>query len=93
MPRRREKTRRLWLNVKQSGVKTTRTKFIKRLIESIEDGTYRLPKSWKVTLLWRNREDARMRSGPWEQEMARSAESSMGWDAAVLVYLKRMLRK
>jgi hypothetical protein len=92
MPRKKQKPRRLWLNVKQKGVKTTKRKFIQRLLRSIEDGTYRLPKKWKVTLLWRNKEDGRMKSGPWQEEMEDSAESSPGWDFAVTTYLKRMLR-
>lgn len=92
MPRKKEKTRRLWLNVKQKGIRVSRQKFIKRLIKSIEDGTYRLPKKWKVTLLWRNKEDTPMRSGPWQEEMEQSAESSPGWDFAVLSWLKRKLR-
>jgi len=90
VPRKKEKTRRLWLNVKQKGVKVTRRKFIERLLKSIEDGTYRLPKKWKVTLLWRNKENAPMRSGPWKEEMEQSAESSPGWDIAVSTYLRRM---
>ena len=85
---RKEKLRRLWLNVKQEGVKVSRNQFIKRLLKSIDDGTYKLPKTWKVTLLWRNKEDAPMREGPWEEEMKRSAESSEGWDLAVASYLK-----
>lgn len=92
MPRKKEKTRRLWLNVKQKGVKVSRRKFIKRLLKSIEDGTYRLPRQWKVTLLWRNKESGRMRSGPWQEEMEQSAESSPGWDFAVTTWLKRKLR-
>jgi len=92
MPRKKERTRRLWLNVKQKGVKVTRRKFILRLIQSIEDGTYRLPKNWHVTLFWRNKEEAPMRSGSWQEEMEASAESSPGWDIAVLTYLRRKLR-
>lgn len=92
MARKKEKTRRLWLNVKQTGVKVTRRKFIQRLIKSIEDGTYRLPKNWKVTLLWRNSESGRMRSGEWQEEMQASSESSPGWDFAVTTWLKRKLR-
>jgi len=92
MPRNKDKTRRLWLNVKQKGVRVSRSKFIKRLLKSIDDGTYRLPKTWKVTLLWRNKEDAPMRSGPWQEEMEQSAESSPGWDFAVTTWLKRKLR-
>jgi len=92
MPRKKEKTRRLWLNVKQKGVKITRRKFIQRLLQSINDGTYRLPKKWKITLLWKNNEDARWRSGPWQEEMEASAENSPGWDFAVETWLKRKLR-
>lgn len=92
MPRRKEKTRRLWLNVKQKGVKVSKNKFIKRLMQSIDDGTYRLPKQWKVTLLWKNKEDAAWRSGLWEEEMQASAESSPGWNIAVSTYLRRKMR-
>ena len=92
MPRKKEKTRRLWLNVKQSGAKVKRNAFIKRLIRSIEDGTYRLPDKWRVTLLLRNRESAEMNEGDWQKEMEKSAASSEGWDLAVLSYLKGKLR-
>lgn len=94
MPRKKEKKRRLWLNVTQKGVKVTKRKFIKRLLRSIEDGTYRLPKKWKVKILWKNKEDApwRGRDSDWQTEMENSAESSPGWDIAVTTYLKRKLR-
>lgn len=92
MPRKKQKTRRLWLNVTQKGVNVSRRKFVQRLIDSIEDGTYKLPKEWKVVLHWRNRENARMKRGEWQEEMEQSAQSSPGWDIAVLTYLRRKLR-
>jgi len=91
MPRRKEKTRRLWLNVTQKGVKVTRREFIKRLLRSIDDGTYQLPPEWKVTLHWRNTKHGKMKRGPWEQEMRDSRQSSPGWDYAVATYLRRKL--
>jgi len=93
MPRKKEKKRRLWLNVTQTGVKSvTRNGFIKRLIRSIEDGTYKLPDKWNVKLHWRNKEHAKMNSGEWQEEMTDSAASSEGWNLAVLSYLKGKLR-
>lgn len=87
----KSRIRRLWLNITQTGVNVTKREFIERLIQSINDGTYVLPREWQVTLHWRNKETAPMRSGPWQEEMEASAESSEGWDSAVLAYLRRKL--
>lgn len=85
--------RRLWLNVRAHGVKgITREQFIKRLIQSISDGSYVIPSSWKVTLEWRNTKRGEMKEGSWTHEMRQSAKSSDGWDIAVAEYLRRKLR-
>lgn len=86
------KDRRLWLNIKAENVTVSKSEFITALMESIEDGTYQLPSGWKVTLEWRNKENAPMRSGPWTQELKKSAKSSDGFDTAVTSWLKRKLR-
>lgn len=92
MARKKERKRRLWLNITQKGVKgITRREFIKRLLRSISDGTYELPEAWKVTLHWRNTVQGRMKRGPWTKEMRQSAKSSPGWDIAVGMYLRRKL--
>jgi hypothetical protein len=86
------KDRRLWLNVKAEGVTVSKQEFILALQESIRDGSYELPRGWKVTLEWKNKERAKMRSGPWTREIRKSAESSDGFDRAVTNWLKRKLR-
>jgi len=88
----RHKPRRLWLNVKAENVTVSKDDFVRVLMESIKDGTYQLPRGWKVTIEWRNKENARMKSGPWTREMKKSAKSSDGWDRAVTDWLKRKLR-
>lgn len=89
------KERRLWLNIKQSGVDVSREKFIQTLIDSIEEGEgeYRLPKGWNVWIEWRNKEAAPMRSDEWSEAMQESAESSDGWDKAVLAWLRSKQKK
>ena len=87
----KKKPRRLWLNVKAEGVTVSREEFILVLRESIEDGTYKLPRGWKVILEWKNKESAQMRSGPWGKELRKSAQSSDGFDRAVTDWLKRKL--
>lgn len=92
MPRRKEKTRRLWLNISWKNVKgVTHRQFIKRLLKSISDGTYALPPQWRVTLQWRNTLRGKMRKGEWQREMLDSAKSSPGWDIAVSMWLRRKL--
>jgi hypothetical protein len=88
----KNKTRRLWLNIKAEGVNVSKQEFVRALMESIADETYQLPAGWNVTLEWRNKETAPMRSGPWTAEMQKSAKSSDGFDKAVTDWLKRKLR-
>lgn len=88
----KKKPRRLWLNIKASNVSVSTSEFVRTLLASIEEGDYKLPRGWKVTLEWRNKEDAPMRSGPWTQEMSASAQSSDGFDKAVTDWLRRKLR-
>lgn len=88
MPR-KDKTRRLWLNVRwKIAHKPSRETILKRLLESVENGTYDLPKSYKVQLGWRNKELAAMKWGEWKSELTDSAGSSDGFDLAVISYLK-----
>lgn len=87
----KRKSRRLWLNIKASNVSVGREEFVTALMESIKDGTYKLPRGWKVVLEWRNKEDAPMRSGAWTVEMRKSAKSSDGFDKAVTDWLRRKL--
>jgi hypothetical protein len=88
----KKKTRRLWLNIKASGVTVSTREFVRALLASIEEGDYELPEGWDVTLEWRNKESVPMRSGPWQEELEQSAKSSDGFDKAVTDWLKRKLR-
>ena len=87
----KNKTRRLWLNIKAEGVTVSKQEFVRVLIESIREGDYKIPEGWNVTLEWRNKERGRNKSGPWTEEMAKSAESSDGFDKAVTDWLRRKL--
>lgn len=86
--RRKEKTRRLWLEIKVYAPGASKAEVRRTLIESIRNGSYSYPKTWKVGLLWRNSLRAPMRSGEFTREMKNSADSSSGFDQAVLDYLR-----
>lgn len=85
----KNKPRRLWLNVKASGVKVPVKQFIRTLRESIENETYKLPKGWNVWIEWRNREGVKPKAGEWKEELEESAEESDGFNKAVLDWLER----
>lgn len=87
----KNKPRRLWLNVVVGMVPVGRNQFVSTLINSIEEGTYELPPGWRVRLEWRNKEDKPMRGGEWKAELTKSRKSSDGFDKAVLAYLRRKL--
>lgn len=85
----RRKKRRLWLNVKYKvPVGVSKEKVLDTLIESIDNGNYTYPKSWKVILEWKNKEFAPMKKGEFQKEMLASQSSSDGWDSAVISYLE-----
>lgn len=93
MPRRkakkaRTKTRKLWLEIKFYAPNATSEEVRRRLIRSIQNGTYSYPKSWKVGMYWRNSFRAPMRSGEFKAEMRASRKSSPGFDKAVIAYLR-----
>lgn len=91
MPRR--KSRRLWLQIKfkvPAGVSPK--KIARTLLDSIERGDYKYPKSWSVAIAWKNSRFAEMKIGEFTAEMNASAESSRGWDAAVISYLENKLK-
>lgn len=94
MPRRNDtRRRRLWLlirvksrhgkplDVKREMVRDT-------LIDSINRGDYKYPDDWYVQIEWRNREFDPMKAGEFTDEMNKSSRSSIGWDEAVIKYLK-----
>jgi hypothetical protein len=92
------KPRKLWLEIRwhpsTPGTKETR---INVLINAIQyghrTGDYRLPRGYKVALGWRNKEFAAMKWGEFSREMEKSAQSSEGWDFAVLAYLESQLEE
>jgi len=84
----RNKTRRLWLNIKfkiPAGV--SRETVLRTLIDSVKRGEYTYPEEWKVALGWKNSLFAGMKWGEFTAEMKQSAKSSKGFDLAVLNYL------
>jgi hypothetical protein len=84
--------RRLWLGLEIISVPqgTPRLLIIETLKESIRRGDYSLPRGWQIDIRWRNSPKARMKQGPWTEEMTKSAASSSGFDSAVLSYLSEM---
>lgn len=87
MPKRR---RRLWIGLEVVSVPkgVTRGLLLDVLKESIRTGKYTLPDGWAVNLRWRNSERAQMKSGNWTDELTASADSSEGFNMAVLDYLE-----
>lgn len=66
----------------------SRARVLKTLRQSIINGDYKIPRTWRVYISWKNREDGDWKRGPWTREMRKSANSSEGWDYAVLKYLR-----
>lgn len=86
--RRKEKTRELWIEIKVYAPGASKAEVKRTLINSIRNGSYSYPKDWKIGLFWRNKFSAPMRSGEFTREMNKSADSSSGFDQAVLDYLR-----
>lgn len=83
------RTRKLWLKVFFDVPENVpRKKIIDTLIRSIHRGDYRYPRSWTVVVEWRNSATAEMRKGEWTSEMTASAQSSNGFDKAMIHYLE-----
>lgn len=93
MVRRRQKNRKLWLEVKfhAPGIQDqAHHNFVRdTLINSVRRGDYSYPRDWKVGIYWRNKANEPWRSGEFTREMRNSAAASLGWDLAVLEYLRR----
>jgi hypothetical protein len=94
MAKSRVRTRRLWINVRfKVPPSIPQDEIIDELIASVrrgrKTGDYSLPRGWRAILEWRNKQDAEMRRGSWETELEASAESSEGFDSAVIQYLER----
>lgn len=89
--RRMKKPRRLWIGLEIVSVPkgTTRGLILDVLRESIMSKQYDLPEGWQINLRWKNSERAEMKIGEWSEELADSADSSEGFNYAVLSYLER----
>ena len=90
--KRKKKGRQLWTKIRAripGGI--DRAAFWGTLRASINRGDYELPDDWDVTIQWRNRDDAPMRSADFSIAMQESAESSRGWDKAILSYVNRQI--
>jgi hypothetical protein len=87
------RVRKLWLNVRyQAPPRYSHNDIIEELIRSVRrghrSGDYSLPRGWRAVLEWRNKPNVEMRRGPWAKELSESAESSEGFDFAVIKYLE-----
>jgi hypothetical protein len=89
----RRKTRRLWLKVKFDAPGASNELILKSLINSIDNGDYWYPKSWRVAILWSNKEDGELKKGEWTKELRKCAQSSEGFQFAVRDYLKSQLEQ
>jgi hypothetical protein len=91
----RRKTRRLWLNIRASGVPRSVgvRGFWETLRRAVADKSYSVPDDWNVELDWKNKEGAEMRSGDFGAELTASAKSSNGFDKAVLDYIGRQIAR
>ena len=87
----KNKPRRLWLKIKYSAPGASKKQVMKRLIQSIRQGDYDYPDNWRVAIGWSNKQDGALKWGEWTREMIQSAQSSEGWDIAVMQYLESQL--
>jgi hypothetical protein len=86
----KNRKRRLWVGIEVVQVPkgTPRGLILDVLKESINSKKYDLPKGWHINLRWRNSENRPMKTGEWSHELTESAESSDGFNFAVLAYLE-----
>lgn len=90
--RNRKKTRRLWLQVKFKVPDNVSPRTVARkLIESVRSGDYEYPESWHVVIRWKNSLFGKFKVDEFTEAMEESAQSSRGWDSAVIAYLQRSL--
>jgi hypothetical protein len=81
--------RKLWIQIHMKvPTYASHARVLRTLRRSIERGDYKIPSTWRVYISWKNKEDAEWKRGPWTREMRQSANSSDGWDYAVLKYLR-----
>jgi hypothetical protein len=84
--------RKLWRRIVARVPKgTDRAEFWGTLRAAIKDGSYDVPEEWHVTIEWRNKEHAAMKSDDFASAMRESAESSRGWDGAILDYVEQKI--
>ena len=86
-----KKSRRLWLEIKFYAPGVSRETVIQTLINSVKDGSYDYPKKWLVGIYWSNHETRDFKAGEFKKEMRASRRSSVGWDDAILTYLRGRL--
>ena len=86
---RKQRTRRLWLEIKYRTPGVSKKEVKEKLLRSINNGTYRYPLQWKVVIGWSNKEFDDLKWGEFTAEMKASRKSSPGFDAAVISYLEK----
>lgn len=88
------KPRYLALQLRSKTPGATDKEVVDTLIASIERGDYSYRTAhpdWRIAIGWKNKKYAEFKWGEFRAEMERSAQSSLGFDAAVIEYLKRRL--
>jgi len=86
----KNRTRRLWLEIKWSAPYAGRNEVRDTLIRSIKNGDYEYPQKWRVAIGWANKEEVELNWGEFTKEMKRSRDSSPGFDIAVISYLENL---
>lgn len=90
----KRKPRKLWTKIRGTVPPgTTAAEFWGTLRKVVRSGEYELPDGWDVTIEWKNREDRPYKSADFETAMTESAESSRGWDKAILHHIRKEINR
>jgi hypothetical protein len=91
----KNKPRRLWLQLRSDTPGASDKEVIDMLVQSISNGDYdyrTAHPTWRVAIGWKNKENVPFKWGEFRREMEQSAQSSPGFDYAVMEYLRSQLR-
>jgi len=90
----KRKPRKLWTKIRGTVPPGTGSaEFWGVLRKAVREKEYQLPDDWDVSIEWKNKEQADFKSGGFIEAMQESAESSRGWDRAILGYINRQIAK
>ncbi len=78
---------RLSIKVHRAPKGMTKKKLKQILMDSIVSGTYELPETLAVSVLWSNNPGKLPKEDEWQNALNDSAQSGRGWDRLLLNYL------